>query len=203
MFNIEDFCADHHDIRGYLCRPFAWCGFLYASNGHIAVRIPADGFVDTEHSIGKSCARLFETNSFENLEPLPVYATVVLPPCGPCDGTGKRKALEECEECRGEGFVEWDNDFHTYGADCKGCDGEGEVNIGDTDITCERCKGSGTNLDVPVMFGATAISYRYLKLIQDLPGLLVGLAGNTFPDAIPFTFDGGVGIVMPIYPIKR
>lgn len=52
------------------------------------------------------------------------------------------------------------------------------------------------------MFGGTAINYRYLKLMETLPELLVGLAESNFQDAIPFKFDGGAGIVMPISPIN-
>lgn len=203
MFKIEDFCAGADHYREHLCRPHAYHGKLYASNGHIAVCVPAlEGEPDTQDSFGESIKKLFEAANFDaGMEPLPDYPAMELPNCEGCGGSGKRKPLEECRECRGEGFVEWDTDFHTYEADCKGCDGDGEVGIvGGADLTCERCSGSGTEHDVPVMFGATAINFRYLKLMERLPGLLVGLSEKVFPAVIPFKFDGGAGLVMPIKP---
>lgn len=203
-FNIQDFCATSHSNENFL-RPFAYHGNLYATNGHIMVRIPAGaGVVDTEHSLVAPAEKMFANANFDaGMEPLPDYPAMELPSCEGCGGSGKGKPLEECRECRGEGFVEWDTDFHTYDADCKGCDGEGEVGIvGGADVTCKRCNGSGTEMDVPVMFGATAINYRYLKLMETLPGLLVGLSVSKFPDAIQFKFDGGAGLVMPISPTK-
>lgn len=207
MFKIEDFCADSSDeIREYLYCPFVFKGKSYASNGHIAVCVPAsESSPDSEGSFGRIISGLFEAANFDaGLEPLPAYPAIELPKCKVCDGVGKREPLQECPECRGEGFVEWDSGQHFYDADCKECDGDAEVRIADAeDVTCERCGGAGTEMDVPVMFGETAINYRYLKLMETLPGLLVGLSGRKFPDVIPFKFDGGVGLVMPIRPDIR
>lgn len=107
MFNIQDFCATGY-FREYLLRPFAYHGKLYASNGHIIVRVPAEADApDTEHSICAHAEKLFADANFEaGMEPLPAYQEVELPSCEGCGGSGKCKPLEECRECRGEGFVE-------------------------------------------------------------------------------------------------
>lgn len=206
MFKIEDFCAGLDEIREYMHRPFAYKGKRYASNGHIAVCVSAEeGTPDAEGSFGTKISGLFKDANFDvGMEPLPAYPSVELPKCEACGGLGKRKPLQECHECRGEGFVEWDTDFHTYEADCKGCDGDGVVGVvGGADMTCSRCCGSGTEQDAPVRFGGTAINYRYLKLMETLPGLIVGLAESQYPSVITFKFDGGVGLVMPIRPDIR
>ena len=203
MVNIEKFCSDDTDPRWYLHKPFARSGFLYATNGHIAVRVPADGsMVDTEEKISDQIERLFSSNVFDGMEPLPAYTDPVLPACDDCEGSGKNKPTEKCKECRGEGFVEWDTDFNSYEADCKSCDGSGEIEReGLASLTCKTCAGSGTSMDGPVTIGGMTINYRYLKMMEELPGLLVTpLAGKICLDVIPFVFDGGTGLIMPMLP---
>lgn len=204
MINIHDFCAKKDEPRWYLNSPIPYHGFLYATNGHIAVRVPqASSLPDTEHKIGAQLARIFETTTWEaGMEPLPVYPPVLLSECDRCHGSGKVSPRDECKECRGEGLVEWDSGQNTYEASCKGCDGGGEVDVaGLADRTCDQCDGECFILDAAVTFGATAINYRYLSMMERLPNLLVGLSGKKYPDPIPFSFDDGQGIVMPIKPI--
>lgn len=48
---------------------------------------------------------------------------------------------------------------------------------------------------VPVRFGELAVNLHYLKKLRALPGLKIDLSGSGAVQ-IPFTFDGGEGLLM-------
>lgn len=64
---------------------------------------------------------------------------------------------------------------------------------------CRLCEGTGQSEKyVPVLLGNKKINSVYLRKIVDLPGLL--LAPNMTPrtGVMPFRFDGGRGLLMPM-----
>ena len=49
-----------------------------------------------------------------------------------------------------------------------------------------------------VTIGSKSISSLYLQLLQELPGILVAPDATPKKNAIPFKFDGGCGLLMPL-----
>lgn len=204
---LQRFCSTH-DIRAWTLKPNTVGAFTYATNMHIAIRIPAaDGHVFECHSnlTESMVTKLDEYMSLDgvelgplNLPPEPAWAT-----CPRCHGTGK---CRRCGECNGEGELECDlGHMHR----CEDCNGRGQVE-GERD-PCMECEGSGRDyngtpvLERSVLIGAVHFDWRYLSMIADLPGAEVGLenAGGPLSEhrRLLFRFAGdGRGIVMPLIP---
>lgn len=82
----------------------------------------------------------------------------------------------ECECCSGRGSQH----------DCPQCTCE-----------CEECGGHGQVLEtVTVGIGPANFSAKHLKRILVLPNLQLGPL--SFSDPVPFRFDGGDGLIMPV-----
>lgn len=82
--------------------------------------------------------------------------------------------------------------------DCPDCDGRGnEHDCPDCECICPSCRGSGIKQpNLAVGIGNSVFSSRLVLLMQTLPGLLVGETNGTKP--MPFRFEGGDGLVMPM-----
>lgn len=174
--DLQPFCGDFGLIvRDYLSQPMHLGPWTIASNGHIAIRVPR--LPDTEETVTAPSAilDLFKDHSTADLGELPLFT----PPTGEMD----------CRSCNGSG-VELD-DF-------------------DDEITlpCQNCKGSGKEpiLHVTsVEINETILAARYFELIRALPfpklayGTWPGLyAEDSAQDKVHFTFEGGVGLLMPM-----
>lgn len=102
---LKRFCGDKDEIRWYLREPWTRDGYSWATNGHIAVRVPAiDGLQDCEKA--PDVAALFaKTEPAKDWVPVPV---VSMPPPGVCrwcqgDGKDTWDRRYKCEECNGTG----------------------------------------------------------------------------------------------------
>ena len=186
---LKKFAANSSDPREYMHAPFTRGEWTYATNGHVAVRVPKIDGIETapEKAIPK-LEELFESSRsyvFIAIPPLPP-----LEQCRMCNGTG---SAFECPECDGEGEFEYGT--HTY--ECKECDGSGQVEYGDTRIVaCRRCGGTGVMRNQPMKVGRSYFDLFYLHLINGLPGVKFSpVTGRV--DMACFVFDGGEGILMP------
>lgn len=196
--DITKFCAPS-DIRHYLHKPMRHDGYIYATNGHIAVRIVDDPSIDAGPIYDKLRATLpamMEANGVDRTwhKVLPVD-TSAAKPCKTCGGTGRTVT---CESCDGDG--EFSHAGHVY--HCKECDGIGEVGSSTegAGAQCFDCNGSGLNLDESVQFDGVHIAARYLHLIgTEIPGAEIGISND--PTGIHlFRAPGVIGAVMPMRP---
>jgi hypothetical protein len=110
--DLQLFCANERDIRSFLWVPFSRGGYVYATNGHLAVRVPADGYtgycVDSEPGRHpKTIERPFDeafagTIDFQSLHTLPAMVD-----CNFCNGTGviddSDEGPNDCVFCGGSG----------------------------------------------------------------------------------------------------
>ena len=182
--------VSQNDPREYMRAPFSRGEWTYATNGHIAVRVPKiDGIATLAEKHIHQLESLFQSASGNDFIALPT-----LPPpekCQMCDGTG---AAYECPECDGEGEFEYGT--HTYW--CKECDGHGQVEYGSTGLSvCRHCDGTGAKRDAPTKVGGSHFDPFYLYLINGLPEAKFSPGAGRM-DMARFVFDGGEGILMPM-----
>ena len=101
--DITKFCAPG-DIRSYLHRPMRHEGYLYATTGHIAVRIEDDPAIEAEPmpaNLQNSVLQKMATDTTERAwHPVPQVNGAAAEPCANGD------AAEECRDCCGSG-VSW------------------------------------------------------------------------------------------------
>lgn len=195
--DIAKFCATN-DPRDYLLKPMRHEGYLYATNGHIAVRIADDPAIDAEpmpqSMLNTIMLKMAEDAEERTWQPVPAIDKSSLRNCPHCDGTGR---AARCPACDGEG------EFEHYGNwyDCKCCDGDGYVvpqhNIDGS--ACRFCAGSGKDANQSREISGVHIAARYLNLISaEAPGAEIGISSN--PLGIQyFRAPGVIGIVMPMH----
>ena len=178
--------------------PLVICGMLYASNGHVAIRMrtPAgtpDSATNSRVNFNsKNVWSMYDQSGRWMPWPDPDYE-VGRVDCGTCKGTG-RLDWNVCPKCDGKGSTECGE----CGANktCEKCDGEGSLSSGQ----CPDCQGQ-TKIQRPKYqpIGGTFINVKYDKLIRALPGAeLLENPERPAMSAIPFRFEGGEGLVMPM-----
>ena len=102
MINLQQFCSTELG-REYLHTPFARNGRLYATNGHILVRVKHDAS-PAGHPKAPDAEKLFP-NPPPAVVPLPMVelpAPEPEPPCEVCNGTGQDDG-QVCFCCDGDG----------------------------------------------------------------------------------------------------
>jgi hypothetical protein len=195
MIDLKRFCANESDPRAYLREPWAHNGYVYATNGHIVVRIPApeSAGVVAEHKAAATAEGLFAI--FPAIEGAELPPFTLGEPCHFCEGSGIAYATD-CPDCDGEGL--FTHGAHDY--DCKECDGEGFVDadkIPENKTVCHACYGRGYKAKrVPVGALGGGFDATYLSWIAALPGALFAARGPE--ESGRFTFDGGEGLLMPM-----
>lgn len=193
---LRSFCAGAHDWRVYLHEPITRHGFTYATDGHVLVRVPADGREQT--------ANFPPIDLDKPLRPhCKVFAPLVLPPrpeLPPCDGCAGTGEVAACRHCEGEGVSECDMG-HEH--DCDRCEGRGTV--AGAGLECQHCRGAKvrkvarTQADVDaveVTIGTARFDWFLLERVMALPGIEFGIPDGD-GEPCPFRFDGGIGSVMP------
>lgn len=190
---LKSFCATINDSREYLRAPFVNKGFIYATNGHIAVRIPDNGTIQENKDAPKNIHNYFQSGISDFIE---IPALPEKTKCVRCCGTGNRIFKNKCDKCDGKG--EFYHGSHYY--DCAECDGSGEVRSGEpkADIPCEYCDGSGWEKYSFIDIGEFRFQCAYIEKILALPNVKFMRTINS-DDACKFLFDGGEGIIMPMH----
>lgn len=199
--DLSEFHRSYSDGRYDLSAPFQFGGFDIASDGCVLIRVPGNG------NLTYSDRRVPDLSQF-NWDGFNVSGWKRWP---------KKRIVKrgdsQCRKCRGFGVTGRSDcscigvhEFHNQS--CKKCDGSGV--IGDK---CAKCNGAGWFNQLALLDGDT-ISTRYESMISELPGVeflpdreavnvrSTGYVGidETQTVAIPFRFDGGVGLVMPVRP---
>lgn len=174
-----------------LAMPFIRKGYLYATDGIYAIRLPTDK-PDSEDNASKARPHI-ETLPLWNqtpskYEPLPAIDPPILKPCPVCVGNLPTK----CAACDGFGEVnytfEYKSNNYEHPADCPLCEECGEITY------CDECDNRGilTEITRIRIQGADYEAWRLVDL-KHLPNLV---AGTVSGPALRFTFDGGDGILM-------
>lgn len=189
--NLKKFCdIDNEHLR----EPFSEGDHSYATNGHILIRVPrVEGFKEGRPGTIKLDEFIFEGGA--GYDALPNYDPPKKEKCDTCKGHGK---VSPCEECDGDGDVEWFSGFNWYSDGCKSCQGHGSV-VGN-DKVCPECEGEKTVYVDPWSFvdigdDERALAVILLEKMKTLPGVeLGGLIKEK--GYVPFRFSGGDGVVM-------
>jgi len=214
--NLKPFCANVTDPREYLRAPFKVGEWVYATNGHMAIRVKADNFPDmgevADHKakVPKAIGGLFERalkKAGGAFQAMP--ASPPLKPCRDCRGCGEWPAVQ-CDDCDGEGQFR----HGAFWYDCKNCEGsfagagfirvsrDGQRGEMRPCITCDGLGyvcGDGRD-NPPRQLGDAFYNAAYLYRMSLLPQVRV-FPGDPAPvrDCAPavFIFDGGHALLMP------
>lgn len=213
--DLTPFCGKG-DVRTYLNAPFAIAGGTGASNGLILVWLAEE-----------ICGTLIgpkEAEFLGRLEQLIVRAKsdwndadsqwvsvetiyTVTHKCPHCDGT-RLVSIAHCDDCDGEGSF-WHGN-HEY--DCKNCEGAGEAKETGFGEPCDECEGTGkSGLREPCSFGfagqfdhdSWTVESALVSRLRKLPGCRIKRYDSRPSEGLTFVFDGGVGIVMPLWKRPR
>jgi len=111
VIDLQRFCANEFELRSGLRRPWRDGAWVYATNGALIVRVPAESVQDAplcvEGCQPRSAPALFETwldktdGDFLVMPPLPERAV-----CSFCSGGGADDDGDECPSCYGTKY-EW------------------------------------------------------------------------------------------------
>lgn len=182
------FCNDNFDT------PFGAGDYTYATNGHIAIRVPLIAGTERKPPIKLQGIKFYpEDEHLGHWMQLPQYEPPEKKRCGSCKGL---KRSSTCPDCDGDGTVQMSHGRHFHEAECKECDGEGLIPGGDK--TCSSCDGIGetyTDQYAGVKIENVLLAVKLLDKIKALPGAELYLPA---PESgmVNFRFDGGVGLVM-------
>lgn len=197
MINFTDFCADKDHYRDHLKKPFIVDDATVYCNGHVMLMTPTTEQHEQCHGKIISAMRKFIERARSGKYSL--IENVVIPEkitCTSCVGTGK-SSIEECEECEGGGFIEFDNNYNSYECDCKSCDGEGRITQAGGENDCTDCNGSGKAYErfAHVVISGVPINANYYDMIMSLPNTQFD-AGEKDNEILYFKSDVGMGCVM-------
>jgi hypothetical protein len=169
--DLQQFCSTEA-TRFNLNKPWSADGYTYATNGHIAVRVPQRADVPGNDK-APNAQRVLDACADQSVSPL----TLKLP----------RERVETCLEC--DGSNDRVHSCPSCDCVCAACDGRGEVSS-DKEATIDI---RGT----PFALGYARMISRLPGLcFSDKPPHDVVDASKCPPSR--FTFDGGEGCLMPV-----
>ncbi len=207
MIDLQRFCANDNDPRPQLRQPWKHGEWVYATNGHVCVRVPAATMPNvTECDKAPPAHNLFKKHIEDRPCDFLVLPKIAAPSkCSGCNGRGTVMA-RKCPSCTDGTFDHYGN---TY--ECLNCDnsagGAGWVEADSADAVsrpCAWCDGLGADMhkngNVPL--GESTYSRVYLSWLAKLPQIRVcpgSPAETPSAEQIPavFIFDGGHALLMP------
>jgi len=187
--NLLDFC-NKDDPRPYVNKPIRSNGFLYATNGHLFVRVNDDESVEcADWHVDGICRALDEHIRCSNLENMVDFSLLNIPEPKKCNCGDLDFQDVDCDDCEGVG--NFNHGEHEY--ECKECDGTGKVSV--KAMPCQTCNNTHTLPDF-VKIGENSFNAKYIRLIATLPSVKI----STIPVANQhgFVFDGGQGGVVAL-----
>lgn len=213
LTELSTFCRDWGDLS----TPFYHNHFVYASNGALAIRIPAENLDDVlpeqgNRKVAEMAFKLDEHFAVDYSKQEPHTLSdfdfdLGTEPCSHCEGEGK---LYACDECEGEGEISHSTDYHDYEHECDSCSGKGyftkskweqmdfRVAVEDADTKpCEECGGEGTTGANPDIFiDGAKFQGKLLKQFMRFEGATIIVPSLKGKPAL-VKWDGGVGLIMP------
>lgn len=212
------FCSPERS-RSYLSTPFVIGdgGFTYASNGHIAIRVPGRLTDIDQMANVPSIVGMFEAVEGRDYRPFELVTAedAKLSRCETCNGW---RYVINCDVCEGGGRHTCSDDACGCEHDCGACDGRGVFHARANEASayrCEDCFGTGRELDKRcVDFGAgLAVQWRYLQKVQQLPGPISWSVPDPtrdehWPDrltygAVSFMGCGWMALILPMRSSRR
>ena len=186
---LKTFCSSDPS-RNRLSNPWSEGDYSYATNGYLMVRV--DRFPDIPNGKPVTLERMEEYFNVVPETPL-LIIKYKKQQCGVCEGSGR---ISRCPECNGLGMVTFDNAYNNYEVDCKTCDGEGSL-VGGKE-KCQECNGEGKIIDKSQTVDLDGVQFMVATLepIFKLPNVKIFVRKECAPAT--FSFDGGMGIVMPM-----
>ena len=189
---LNEFCVKN-DVREYMMRPLRREGFIYATNGYVAIRVPDDASVDADsHDKMDKLPTAFNVDLDAcELSPMPALPELAL--CRACRGA-RVLYREACPSCDGNGSFNIGN--HDY--DCKACYTRGTVEAESVEankVTCDSCAGTGANGEQTMLIGASTYQLRMVTMVSALPNCMIKMP-HSENESLHFRFDGGVGILL-------
>jgi hypothetical protein len=201
--DLSRFCDS--DASTSLGKPFAEGQYTYALDGRIVVRVDRNAFPSEENPKAPKICNApflkFDHATLSGFEPLPPIDPAKLRPCGLCLG---KLQVVTCAQCEGAGE-------DTEGDECPTCKGAGAIPAAPTtppsqSRRCPWCEGTGQEAVEWMEINTLLVSTKYLRKIASLPDAKIRCFAEKqemfFLPPIPFTFDGGVGYVMPMRPTQ-
>ncbi|WP_275100118.1 hypothetical protein [Sedimenticola hydrogenitrophicus] len=205
---LSRFCGKN-DIREYLNTPLRKGGYLYASNGHIAVRVVDEPAVEAfavialdggtaidkvVSGIEQMLADTYQPDAHRLADTNAAQMLAAAEPCEYCKGTG---VTPKCERCNNTGLVTSLSSLD----ECPACGGNTDA----PGTHCIACDGTGKDvMELRVSLGHAYYNPRYIALLAELPNATLY---NAEPIDDPYyyvpglvRFDGGLALVMPMIP---
>lgn len=190
--------------RTHLSQPWSVGEWSVATNGHILIRVPRRDDIPENNKAPDLSKLLAQAAPQIDMAPIPDFPMPETKVCRQCRGN---KMMTSCQECSGNGYKTCPTCDHT--SDCDDCDGTGQIRLaeGEPQEWCQECDGDGVDWRSPsgetryvVIAKNTMIQLRYAAWIKSLPGHRISLAERAKDDGrpLPFTFDGGDGLLMPV-----
>lgn len=203
--DLAQFCATATDPREYLHTPWRRGDWVYAMNGHVCVRVPAESMPEVAESanpVAAGAEAMFQKHLEQRkceFQPMPKLKKVTK--CIQCLGKGTTK-MAKCDSCDEGEFVRGG-----YSYSCQNCYGgwlPTDDKRGGKDRPCHLCAGTGdpVGMNDIVRLGESTYSLVYLSWLAALPLIRVcpgNRAGQDRADTIPavFMFHGGQALLMP------
>jgi len=158
-------------------------GLAIATNGHVMVWTNFDDKpTPITESLAKSISSLIgvhQTLCFKSF----VFPHIKQVACSICNGEGLvyQKAKEECYECHGDGYIDFESCCNIYSVECKSCYGSGSTDSdkpGDK-INCTRssCFG-GQEFEDMMPFEGGVLNPCCLNSFKDYPDLQVATTND-------------------------
>ncbi len=200
LSEFEKFCSVDKE-KPMLTKSFNQGDYRYATDEYIVIRIlntEACKILENE-KLPNMDALKWDHSEITKWQSLTNIDSSMIDKCVFCKGTGR---VNVCHECDGDGEVNAETEYSSYLCDCATCNGKGSIGIGDEDSNeCEDCEASGLNYSYRFKVNNRLVVYRQLKKIMTLPKLQIADYGEP-NEIMRFKFDGGEGLIMPVYVSK-
>ena len=213
LTELTAFCR----IWGDLSSPFYHNHFVYATDGNLAIRIPAENLDDVlpeqgNRNVAVMAKKLDEyfvaDYSKQESHTLSDFDfDLEAAPCEHCEGEGK---LYACDECDGAGEVSYSTDYNDYENECDSCDGKGyftksewerefprNIEYASTE-PCKDCGGTGITGGNPDIFvDGVKFQGKLLKKFMQFENATIKVALAKKPALIEWEL--GKGILIPLW----
>lgn len=124
---LQSFCTDEKEGRGWGYTPFLQNGYVYATDFHVLIRVHPR-LSEVEYDENPKASSMSEPLCTDGMNSHIVKVSEIskllqsIPKIE--EMTAKRKS-KKCEECGGEGMVEWEYKDYEEHFECPVCKGEG------------------------------------------------------------------------------
>lgn len=184
---LKRFCSTDED-RHSLQQPFSQEEFSYATDGRVIVRMAR--LRDVPEVVDAPIAQNLWKNLGVNIAELKGWMEIPALPeiqynlCEACFGSGMMRVCAKCEYCPDD-------------ADYQKCPDCGAVSF--EKIPCSHeCSNGRHQVAAGINIGNTRLNVIYLHKLNMLKGVMICPYMPSNADAVPFRFEGGDGLLMPM-----